>query len=123
MEKLCSLCLTGTTVAPTTTLAPSLIPEGTPTHRPIDFSPVTPTARPTMYPGDTPTPRPYCDEPMGVASPLIIPDSQMSASTAYNYSFEASNGRLTKGADSHGAGAWIPRYEPLVLCCLFIILM
>lgn len=77
--------------------------------RPSGFQPVTPTVGPTMHPGDTPTPRPYCDEPIGVASPLLIPDNQMSASTAYNYSFEANNGRLMKVADSQGAGAWVPR--------------
>lgn len=99
----------------TPTAVPPLIPEGTPTQRPQNFSPVTPSVAPTMFPGDTPTPRPYCDEPMGVASPLMIPDSQMTASTAYNYSFEASNGRLTKNADSHGAGAWIPRYTGLLI--------
>ena len=107
-----SICIvspvSGTT---TTTVAPSLVSEVTPTNRPIDFKPVTPSVGPTMYPGETPTSRPYCDEPMGVSNPLIIPDNQLTASTAFNYSFEASNGRLTKKADGHGAGAWIPRYK------------
>ena len=63
-----------------------------------------------MYPGETPTPRPYCDIPLGVANPLVVSDSQLSASTSYNFSFEATRGRFNGVADINGAGAWIPRY-------------
>lgn len=93
----------------TSTVSPPFLPGGTPTIRPPNFSEVTPTARPPMFPGETPTPRPYCDIPMGVANSLMISDSQLSASTAYNFSFEAANGRLNKVADGNGAGAWVPR--------------
>ena len=71
---------------------------------------MTPTARPPLFPGETPTPRPYCDISVGVANPLAVSDSQLSASTSYNFSFEATRGRLNGVADFIGAGAWIPRY-------------
>lgn len=87
----------------TTTAVPPFVSGLTPTLRPPGFSQVTPTARPPMFSGETPTPRPYCDIPLGVADPLMITDSQMIASTAYNFSYEASNGRL------NGAGVWVPR--------------
>ena len=83
----------------------------TSTLRPPDFQFVTPTARPPLFAGETPTPRPYCDIPLGVANPLVVSDSQLSASTSYNFSFEATRGRLNGIADVNGAGAWIPRYN------------
>ena len=63
-----------------------------------------------MFPGETPTPRPYCDIPLGVANPNVVSESQLSASTSFNFSFEATRGRLNAVADMNGAGAWIPRY-------------
>ena len=92
---------------------PVSLPGQTTTLRPPDFQFVTPTVRPTMFPGETPTPRPYCDIPLGVANPNVVSESQLSASTSFNFSFEATRGRLNAVADMTGAGAWIPRYTIL----------
>ena len=89
---------------------PTDVPGPTTTLRPPDFQFVTPSMRPTLFPGETPSPKPYCDIPLGVANPLVVSDSQLSASTSYNFSFEATHGRLNGAADASGAGAWIPRY-------------
>ena len=65
---------------------PTDVPGPTTTLRPPDFQFVTPSMRPTLFPGETPSPKPYCDIPLGVANPLVVSDSQLSASTSYNFS-------------------------------------
>ncbi|KAL4222951.1 Mucin-5B [Mactra antiquata] len=95
-----------TTVNPdvTTTVEPSVVSGLVPTARPSNFPQVTPTARPPHYAGEVPTPRPHCDIPLGVGHSSSVSNNQLTASTVYNYTFEAFNGRL----DS--TGSWIPRF-------------
>lgn len=82
---------------------------GVPTARPPRFPQVTPTIAKT-YPGQaTISPHKQCDIPIGVADQAVISGSQLTASTAYNFSFEASNGRLMQQASGPNGAAWLPR--------------
>ncbi|WAQ93429.1 MFGM-like protein [Mya arenaria] len=95
----------------TTTLAPPIIPGGTPELRPPYHEQVTPTLKPNLHPGESPvTPRKSCDMPLGVTDRQIVSDSQLSASTSFNFSYEATNGRLMQQPSGTNGGAWMPRF-------------
>ncbi|WAR09825.1 MFGM-like protein [Mya arenaria] len=95
----------------TTTLAPPIIPGGTPALRPPYHEQVTPTLKPTSHTGESPvTPRKSCDMPLGVTDRQIVSDSQLSASTSFNFSYEATNGRLMQQPSGTNGGAWMPRF-------------
>ncbi|XP_052248669.1 mucin-5AC-like isoform X9 [Dreissena polymorpha] len=95
----------------TTTLEPPMLPGGVPTARPPRFPQVTPTIAPTTPGQLTVSPRKECDIPIGVADQTVISGSQLTASTAYNFSFEASNGRLMQQASGPNGAAWLPRFN------------
>ena len=95
--------VTGTTITTSTTQAPSMIPGVSPTLRPPTFQQITPTARPPLFSGEVPTARPYCDIPLGVGNMGMVSNNQLSASTSFNFSYEATNARLD------GPSAWVPR--------------
>ncbi|WAR14241.1 HMCT-like protein [Mya arenaria] len=95
----------------TTTLAPPIIPGGTPALRPPYHEQVTPTLKSTSHPGETTvTPRRSCDIPLGVTDRQIVSDSQLSASTSFNFTFETTNGRLMQQPSGTNGGAWMPRF-------------
>ncbi|WAR09835.1 CRAM-like protein [Mya arenaria] len=95
----------------TTTLVPPMLPGGTPELRPPYHEQVTPTLKPTSHPGETTvTPRKSCDIPLGVTDRQIVSDSQLSASTSFNFTFEATNGRLMQQPSGTNGGAWMPRF-------------